>query len=124
MAVPIRVLIADDEPSVLDSTRELLAVFGFDVIAVSEAKRILPALRSEKPDVLLQDVRMPGLEIGKLLSEIRADKTIQRPVIVVFTAFLDTEERWQELGADALVEKPFDPYRLKGLIERVVGRSV
>lgn len=117
----IKVLIADDEPGVVSSTRAVLQVFGYEVATVSDAADILEALRTERPDILLQDVRMPGLDIVAHLKAIRSDPPLARLPVIMFTANVDAEEIWQRVGADGVVGKPFDPYELKDLIARYVA---
>jgi two-component system chemotaxis response regulator CheY len=114
----IKVTIADDEAAVLSSTAAILRVFGFTVVTVADSKAILTTLRSEPPDVLLQDVRMPGLDLVAHLKAIRADPCLESLPVVLFTANVDAEDLWHDAGATDVIEKPFDPYRLKELIEK------
>lgn len=116
-----KVLIADDEPGVLSSTRAVLQVFGYDVSTVSDAGEILAALRLEQPDILLQDLRMPGLDIAAHLKAIRSEKSFEHLPILMFTANVDAEEIWKRIGADGVIGKPFDPYELNEVIARHVA---
>ncbi|MGH7821002.1 MAG: response regulator [Candidatus Binatia bacterium] len=119
-----KIVIADDELAVLSSTSAILQVFGFEVVTVSNARDILFTLRAAEPDLLLQDVRMPGLDLVEHLKAIRADERLGRLIVLVFTANVDAEEVWRNVGADGVIEKPFNPRELKALIERhVAARS-
>jgi CheY-like chemotaxis protein len=117
----IKVLIADDEPGVLSSTSAVLKLFGYAVSTVSDAREIIGILRVERPDVLLQDVRMPGLDLAAHLKAIRSDAEVGRLPIILFTANLDADDVGQRLGADGVIGKPFDPNQLRDLIARLVG---
>ena len=115
----IKVMIADDETAVLSSTKAVLEVFGFEVVTVSNAGEILARLRAERPAVLLQDVRMPGLDLRTHLRAIRTDPEIGSLPVLVFTANVDAEEVWRSVGADGVVEKPFDPRALRDTLHQI-----
>ncbi|MGH7859428.1 MAG: response regulator [Candidatus Binatia bacterium] len=121
-----KIVIADDETAVLSSTGAILKVFGFEVATVAIARDILPVLLTERPDLLLQDARMPGLDLVEHLKAIRGEETLADLPVLVFTANVDAEEVWKNVGADGVVEKPFNPRELKALIEKHLaakGRS-
>lgn len=112
-----KVMIADDDLSVLSSTAFLLErIFGYEVVAVSHASEIFEAIHREHPDILLQDVRMPGLDIASHLQALRTDGHTASLPVLIFTGAND-EGMAQAVGADATVGKPFDPEKLKELIE-------
>jgi CheY-like chemotaxis protein len=116
-------VIADDDPLVLATTKLLCEhVFGHRVAAVSRASEILGSLRSERPDLLLQDATMPGLALGDLLDSIRADPEFNSLPIVLFTGTGLLQER-DFPQADAVIRKPFQPAALGGLIERLTCRE-
>lgn len=100
------VLLADDDPDILDSTRDLLELSGYQVVTTMHAREIVPMLESSKADVLLQDVNMPGLDIVDLVRRVRCIG--RRVPVVLFTAAANAEETRRATGADALVKKPFD----------------
>src|SRR5438876_9311212 len=88
----MRVLVVDDEPSILHSTRLLLEQMGFEVSTCQATEDILPTARRERPGVILQDVRMPGLDLGALLRTLRADRELSAIPVVVFSASMDMDE--------------------------------
>lgn len=100
-------LVVDDDPRVLASTAELLAHLGFRVATCERADGVLDALLHEPPDVLLQDVRMPGLDVAKLVARIRAQPELARVRIVLFSAAHDLDELAARIQPDAVLEKPF-----------------
>ncbi len=114
------ILIADDEADVLESTRMVLSMEGFSVTTVQDARRILATLRNVRPDILLQDINMPGLDAAKLIPDIRADSRLKDVRIVVFTASTDSEAICQSLKADGYLQKPFDASRIKETLGRFI----
>lgn len=112
-----KVLLVDDEPAILESTRLLLVEMGYEVVCVASAAEILPMLRRERPDLLLQDVRMPGLDVNTLAKQMRADPLIGTIPILLFSASMEVEEIAQRVGAASHLEKPFKPHELVSAIE-------
>ena len=103
-----RILVADDEPS----TAEMLAlIFGFAGYEVSRAYDGVQALelaKSEKPDVLLLDVRMPKLYGSDVARRIKSDPELADRIVVLVSAADEDEVLWRESGADAFLCKPID----------------
>jgi CheY-like chemotaxis protein len=115
-----KVLVVDDEPSVLLSTSLLLSDLGHAVVTTTQANDVLSTMRRERPDVLLQDVRMPGLDLPALMRQVRADPDVGGTPIVLFSASMNLLEVQGEVGADGVLEKPFRPDDLLAAIESVV----
>ena len=113
-----KILIADDEPQILTSTASLLEAAGFEVVTTSDHREVLDLARLERPDALLQDVRMPGLDIGALVQRLRADTLVGELPIILFSASLDLMEVRDEVGATESLEKPFRPADLFAAIAR------
>lgn len=99
----------DDEPSILHSTGLLLADLGFETLTEKDPAKVLARLRADKPDVLLQDVRMPGLDLERLMADIRADPQIGDIPVVLFSASMDVGDVHARVGAVGFLEKPFKP---------------
>lgn len=112
-----KVLVVDDEPAILESTSLLLSQLGYDVACASSAAEILPALRRELPDLLLQDIRMPGLDLLALVRAIHAEPALARIPVLLFSASMDIEEIAARVGAASHLEKPFRPQDLVSAIE-------
>jgi len=112
-----KILVVDDEPSILRSTQLLLLDMGFEVVTCSDQSHVLDTLRKERPDLLLQDVRMPGLDLDRLVNSIRADKALAALPILLFSASMDLDEIQQRVGASGVLEKPFKPTEIVEAIQ-------
>ena len=120
----MKILLVDDEPAL----RELLrATFEGADVTVDEAASGAEAeerVRRCRPDVIVLDLRMPGMSGAELCERLKADERTRTIPIVLLTG-ADPEEarRAQRAGAEALVRKPFSPLDLLTVVERVAGRS-
>jgi response regulator RpfG family c-di-GMP phosphodiesterase len=120
----MRILLVDDEPAL----RELLraALEGADV-TVEEAESGLEAearIRRRPPDVVVLDLRMPGMSGAELCARLKADpRTREIPIVLLTGADEEEARRAKRAGAAALVRKPFSPLDLLAVVERVSGRQ-
>lgn len=121
MGGPASILLVDDEPAILESTRLLLEEMGYTVTCLSDAGLIVETLRRLRPRLLLQDVRMPGLDLQALVKEIRADEDIAKTPILLFSASMDLDELAERVGAPRSLEKPFRPAELDAAIRAALG---
>jgi DNA-binding NtrC family response regulator len=116
MAKKISILIVDDESSVRDSLYNWFIEDGYRVECAEDAKIALQILETENFDIVLSDIKMPGMDGLEMLTRI---KTIRKETIVIMmTAFATVETAVQALkeGAFDYVTKPFDPDDLSHLI--------
>ena len=108
-----KILVVDDEAAICDLLYSFLTREKYDVTAVTSAQKALEILKTEKPKVMLIDIKMPkmnGLQLMKKVREI--DKDV---IIVVITAVVDKEaaEEAVKWGAVDYIVKPFDLDYLK-----------
>ncbi len=115
------VLVVDDDASVLDCYRKLLARAGYRTVVESDPRRILVEGRSlEDIDLLLIDYKMPEMDGLTLLAELRRKEFRARCVLV--SAFLNDGVRLQakHLGVDHILEKPVDVSALRGVLSELL----
>ena len=101
-----RVLVVDDEPQVRATIREALSLEGYDVTEASNGAEALALLPTVLPEVIVLDLWMPVMD-GWAFRRAQAVSHAQIPVIVISALDLSST-RLEELGADALIGKPFD----------------
>lgn len=116
MARKISILIVDDEESVRDSLYNWFIEDGFRVECAENAKRALTILESDQFDIILADIKMPGMDGLEMLRRIKSLKS--ESIVIVMTAFatVDTAVKALKDGAYDYVTKPFDPDDLTHLI--------
>jgi DNA-binding NtrC family response regulator len=116
MAKKISILIVDDEESVRDSLYSWFIEDGYRVECAEDAKRALTILESDSFDIILADIKMPGMDGLEMLRRIKLLKADS--IVIVMTAFatVDTAVKALKDGAFDYVTKPFDPDDLSHLI--------
>ena len=117
-------MVVDDEPDVRLIARLVLSSAQFEVLEVDSATSALAELAAGRtPDVLLLDVRMPGLDGWGLLRQLRADPALEHLPVVVFTA--DMSARGEAPGelrdGDILITKPFQADDLLQAVQSAVA---
>jgi CheY-like chemotaxis protein len=119
---PPRVLIVDDDPAIRMLCSINLQIEGLRALEAADGERGLEQARSERPDLVVTDVMMPGLDGFQLAEALRSDeRTRQIPLISLSSeAGPANAERANELGALAYLTKPFDPSALASLVARAV----
>lgn len=120
----MRVLVVDDEDDIRRVARlSLETVGGMEVLEAPGGAEGVRTAETEQPDVILLDVAMPAMDGVATLSALRANPATSRIPVVFLTAKAMTPElqRLQELGARAILVKPFDPLLLPGQLRRALG---
>lgn len=104
-----RVLIAEDEPHIVESLRFILSREGYDVDDAPDGEAAWDRLSTARPDVLILDVMLPRLNGFDLLRRLRADPAAAAVPVIMLTAKGQAQDRRTALdaGADAFITKPF-----------------
>lgn len=109
------IMMIDDEPIMVEVVKAFLSDAGFtEFFGINDPKLAIEAIQTQRPDVLLLDLMMPGIDGFTLLKIIRNDPHLKMLPVVVLTAAsdADTKLRVLELGATDFLEKPVDPSEL------------
>ncbi len=118
----MRILVVDDDPPSVKMTSFLLREEGYDVLTANNGHDALTIIETERPDLILLDVMMPGMDGFDTLRTIRTRHAI--PVIFL-SAKGETSDRVAglELGADDYLAKPFEPSELLARVKAVLRRT-
>jgi len=119
-----RVLVIDDEAAIRLLCRVNLEAEGMKVEEAADGRTGLDAARQSRPDVILLDVMMPGLDGWQVAEELVNDDRTRDIPIVFLTARADfrDRERGLEAGGIAYLTKPFNPVELARVIEDLLAR--
>jgi DNA-binding response OmpR family regulator len=119
-----RILLADDNAGTLEYMGRLLSD-RYDVEVAMDGKAALACARQRPPDLVLTDASMPGLDGPGLSRALRSDPVTSHVPILIMSARIGDESRWEALnaGADDYLEKPFSAAELLAAIRRLLGNS-
>lgn len=101
------VLVIDDDPTIRQIVALVLGDEGHEVIEAPDGEIALRQISVRQPDVILLDMKMPGMD-GWEFSRNYRERFEQHAPIIVFTAARDAARRSSDVGADAYLSKPFD----------------
>ena len=106
-----KILIVDDDAHLLTTLTDFLRFEGFEVLNAADGKQALALLRTVRPDVILLDVMMPGMDGGEVAQAIRAIPALKTTPIIFTTAVVSkAEERTHggQIGGESFLAKPFN----------------
>lgn len=120
-----KILIVDDEEHIVELIKFNLEANGYKTITASNGLEALELAKNEKPDLVLLDIMLPGLNGNDVCKEIRKDTEISTMPIIMITAKGEELDRilGLELGADDYVTKPFSVRELMARIKAVLRRT-
>ncbi len=119
MTTKAKVLVVEDEQAILKILGIKLRVSGYSVITAHDGEEGLQLLDSARPDVLLLDIILPGMNGLELLEELRSRSRLP---VIVFSARPENGQEALRLGADNFLAKPFDVDELVKTIDEVLSR--
>ena len=120
-----KILIADDDARNRKLLETLLSSDGYQVASVASGQAALSAAMADRPDLILLDLMMPGMDGFEVLRRLKAMPDLQEIEVVMVTALDDSgsRARMEAAGAAALLLKPVDRWKLKQVTELLLGGS-
>ncbi len=115
-----KILIADDEASILFGLTELLKEDGYQVSDASDGKEALEKLRKNDFDLLLADLKMPKLDGLQILDVIKKENILTEVIIITGKGSIDTAVDAMKAGAYDYLTKPIEPDRLRSIIPKAL----
>jgi DNA-binding response OmpR family regulator len=121
-AVVALILVVDDEPKIVQLVRDYLERAGFAVSTAHDGREALMRARQERPDLIVLDLGLPGLDGLEVTRRLRRDSGV--PIIMLTARHEETDKVvGLELGADDYVTKPFSPRELAARVRAVLRRD-
>jgi two-component system alkaline phosphatase synthesis response regulator PhoP len=117
-----KILLVDDEGDLIRYIASILQEEGFDVATRLSAEEALGKIASDKPDLVISDVRMQQMDGFTMLEKMKTMKDFRNVPVIFLTAMDDRigQQQAAKLGATAYISKPFDLDELVGLVKRVL----
>lgn len=119
-----RLLVVDDEPNLLRAVAACLKAGGYDVSTARSGREALLKLAGAVPDLIVSDIRMPGIDGYQLARQLRGSPRTALVPVVFLTAKDETADRIEgfRAGVDAYLTKPFEPEELIAVVNGILTR--
>ncbi len=116
-----KILVVDDEPSILKLVVSYLKAEGYEVFTASDGPAALKAAKAYRPDIIVLDIMLPGLDGLEVLSRLRRESNVY---VILLTARTEETDKIVGLsvGADDYVTKPFSPRELTARVKAALRR--
>jgi DNA-binding NarL/FixJ family response regulator len=119
-----RLLVVDDDPGLLLAVSDTLRAEGYDVATARRGADALVKVAQALPDLIISDIRMPGMDGYQLVRNLRSSARTRLVPIVFLTAKDETADRIEgfKIGIDAYITKPFEPEELATVVGSILNR--
>ena len=119
-----KILVVDDEPTIVRLMEFILARQGHEMIVAVNGEEALEKIKSQRPDLVLLDIMMPRIDGYEVAQRLRADPaTVSLPIIMLSAKAQDEDiRRGVEVGVDEYVTKPFTPDHLVQVVAKYLDR--
>lgn len=116
-------MIVEDEENIVESLSFLLEREGFKVTAVLDGAQALNRIEADRPDLLILDVMLPGINGFEILRKIRSNGDLKDLPVVMLTAKMQQQDRRtaEEIGVNAFVTKPFSNAEVVSTVKRLAS---
>ncbi len=123
--MPPRILVVDDDKSIVKVLRGYLEESGFEVLTAFDGESALHALRRDRPDLLVLDLMMPRRDGWEVTRLVRADPGLMATPIIMLTARVEDTDKivGLELGADDYITKPFNAREVVARVKALLRRT-
>lgn len=121
----IDILIAEDEPSILESLDFILRRAGWTIGSVTDGDAVIEGVRRLRPRMLVLDVMLPKRSGFDVLKQLRADMETKGLPVLILTAKGQQQDRRiaEELGANGFVTKPYSNAEVVGAVRQLLGED-
>jgi type IV pilus assembly protein PilB len=120
-----RVLVVEDSPTIMSVVKYFLELEGFDVLTAADGVLGLDLALKERPDLIISDVNMPGMNGLAMVKALRQDIRTRGVRVLMLTTedSIESETNGLAAGADDYILKPVEPRRLAARVKALLGRS-
>jgi two-component system alkaline phosphatase synthesis response regulator PhoP len=117
-----KILVVDDEPSIVRPLMFILRKEGYEVITASNGEEGLSIARTERPDLIFLDVMMPKKTGYEVCQELKKDPDLKHIYVIILTARGGemNEEEKKHVGANEYMSKPFSPIRVVDRVNAIL----
>lgn len=119
-----KILVIDNEPNLRKLIQTNLRASGYDVRVAENGEEGIKLAKTIKPELVLLDIKMPGISGWDVLTTLRADPNLKNTQVIIMTAFLRESEEGKAREMKAgFIEKPFGVSDLLGQVKKALGEQ-
>lgn len=120
-----KIIVVDDDKASTALFKQVLSMYGYDVIIINESTKVLEIVGQENPDLIILDLMMPDPDGFKVCRMLRADPVHRKTPIIIVTALNDVDSRLVAIGAGAndYLVKPFHIDTLYDSVEKLLHKA-
>ncbi len=119
------VMVVEDNEKNRKLMRVVLKAKGYNVIEATTGEEALNLLKNQKPNIILMDIQLPGIDGLTLIKQIKADSVTKEIPIIAVTAYAmkGDEQKILDTGCEAYMSKPIDTHELPLIIEKYIKKG-
>ena len=114
-----KVMLVEDDPTMLSLLTTLLEIEGFEVSKVNDFKNVVEEVREEDPELVLMDVHLEDIDGIELLVQMRSDPAFSH-IKIIMSSGMDFRYKCMDKGANDFILKPYMPDELIGKIKTMI----
>jgi two-component system, cell cycle response regulator DivK len=120
-----RILVIEDQPDNRQILRDLLTSADFEVIEAEDGEAGVAAASAHRPDLILMDIQLPGIDGYEATRRIRADAVLRAIPIIAVTSYalIGDAEKARSAGCDAYISKPYSPRQLLAKVREYLSSA-
>ena len=107
-----RILVVEDQRDNRQILRDLLTSANFEVIEAEDGEAGLTAAAAHRPDLILMDIQLPGIDGYEVTRRLKADAALHAIPVIAITALNEAEDKARAAGCDGYISKPYSPRQL------------
>ena len=123
--MPIKILLVEDEPSIVELVTLTLKNNGYEVLSVMDGTKVIETARQNKPDLIILDIMIPKLNGFEVCRQIKTDEELKKIPVLILSALVQKGEIEMgiRMGADSYMTKPFQNKDLLNNIQKLLKKG-
>ncbi|HPZ06518.1 MAG TPA: response regulator [Candidatus Eremiobacteraeota bacterium] len=119
----IKILVIDDKEELLMLVAVIFEDTGYEIIGLKNSLEAFETAIKEQPDVIILDIMMPKMDGWEVFKKIKGNPLTAHTPVLILSVMADREEaeKGKEMGADAIMRKPFEPNKLIKIVNKILN---
>lgn len=117
-----KIIVIDDDQTILTLLKKSLAKEGYEVITAEDGVEGFFYVKNEKPDLIILDIHMPNVDGYQMIRDIQAQEDLKDMPVIVMTADNTLEDKFRDVGISHYVTKPFDMIKFLAYVRITIDK--